>query len=217
MGILFGFKAYDITTKVLETFTESTSEGNIVISTPLTVDPISDAVNNVRVAFNGFATDDTFCIARVRARSFFKFQIPEAGRITVHGHMTYGGVTTVTGRGPSWLLDWPGMATVALLGRMRVRVRDENDRIVFTRNSPERSLFGRLRRGTNGTRTSTDIVSAGLLEEFFTMSPPEIVQPSHRIYVRMQYIVQALASQGAEFVVDFDGSGLNVPMVIVNY
>jgi hypothetical protein len=217
MGILFGFKADDITTAVVDTFTDPNS--TVVITTPLTVDPISDAVNNVRFAVNGFAADGTFAGIDLRTRAFFTFKIPQASRITVFGHLTHHGISTVTGRRKSWLFDWAGFAGFQLSARMRVRVRGSNNQIVFTRNSPTRMLFSRTADGENGTRTFTDIVAAGILEEFLTVTPPDLVLPDDTIFVRMQYNITAFAVDGAEFVADFDatGSGLNVPMVIVNF
>src|SRR5215213_2129512 len=100
MGILFGFKADDISTAVLDTFIEQNS--TVVTTTPLTVDPISDAMNNVRFAVNGFAADGAFAGLDMRTRAFFKFRIPEASRITVFGHLTYHGVSTVSARRQSW-------------------------------------------------------------------------------------------------------------------
>ena len=85
-GILFAFQADDITTKVTDTFTDANS--TVVVTTPLTQDPISDAVNNVRFACNGFAPDGDFAGIEARTRSFFTFKLPQAGRITVHGHLT---------------------------------------------------------------------------------------------------------------------------------
>jgi hypothetical protein len=215
MGILFGFQAHDITTVVTDTIVDDNS--TIVQTTPIVADPVSDAVNNVRFACNGFAAEGDLAFISMRARSFFRFQIPEASRITVFGHLTFGGVSTLTGRAQTWFLDRPGFARMFLTARMRVRVVGENGQTVFTRHSPERTLFDRFRRGTNHTRTRTDFISAGLMEEFLTVTPPEAVLPEDRINVRMQYTITALSVDGGEFILDFDGSGLNVPMVVVNY
>lgn len=215
MGILFGFQAHDITTAVTDNIVDANS--TIVQTTPIAADPVSDAVNNVRFACNGFAADGDLAFISMRARSFFRFQIPQTSRITVFGHLTFGGVSTLTGRGPSWFLDRPGFARMFLTARMRVRVVGANGQTVFTRHSSERVLFDRQRRGTNHTRTRTDFVAAGLMEEFLTVTPPEAVLPEDRINVRMQYTVTAFALDGGEFICDFDGNGLNVPMVVVNF
>jgi hypothetical protein len=217
MGILFGFKADEVTANVLDT--DVNHSGNVVVTTPLTIDPISDAVNNVRFAFNGFAGDGGTAQIEMRTRAFFTFQIPDVSRITVHGHFTFGGLSTVSGRASSWLLDLPGSGLFQASARMRVRVRGPNNEIVFTRTSGERLLFFRFASGTNGSRTVTDIVSAGLLEEFITIAPPDLVAPGDTIFVRLQYNVLASALDGGEFIADFDasGGGLNVPMVVVNY
>lgn len=215
MGILFGFQAHDITTAVTDNIVDANS--TIVQSTPIAADPISDAVNNVKFACNGFAADGDLAFISMRARSFFRFQIPQTSRITVFGHLTFNGVSTVTGRGQSWLLDHPGFARVILTARMRVRVVGANGQTVLTRHSPERTLFDRSRRGTNHTRSRTDFVAAALMEEFLTVAPPEAILPDDRINVRMQYTVTAFALEGGEFIVDFADDGLNVPMVVVNY
>lgn len=216
MGILFGFKANDVTASVVDTDTDQ--NGTVVVTTPITIDPISDAVNNVRFALNGFAGDNGSAQIEMRTRAFFTFQIPEVSRITVHGHLTFGGVTTVSGRASTWLLDLAGYATLTMSARMRVRVRGPNGQIVFTR-SATRILLLSFESGVNGTSTQTDIVSAGLLEEFITISPPDLVAPGDTIFVRVQYNLQASASGGGEFIADFDAvsGGLNVPMVVVNY
>lgn len=217
MGILFGFKADSITATVVDTITESNS--TVVVTTPPTADPISDAVNNVRFACNGFAADGTTGAIDLRTRTFFTFKIPQASRITVFGHLTFSGMSTVTARGSSWIFDRPGFAICQVLGRMRVRVRGANNQIVFTRSSATRILFDRRAFGDNGSSTETDIVFAGIMEEFLTVAPPDVVLPGDTIFVRMQYSILGLANDGGEFVLDFDagGSGLNVPMVVVNF
>ncbi|MDF3048870.1 MAG: hypothetical protein K0R87_508 [Pseudonocardia sp.] len=107
MGILFGFTADDVTAQVADV-TEGPNS-TVAVTTPPTADPISDAVNNVRFACNGFAAALDFAGVDIRARSFFRFQLPEPGRITVHGHLTYGGVSTVIGQNAGWIFDNPGL------------------------------------------------------------------------------------------------------------
>jgi hypothetical protein len=77
VGILFGFKADSVTAAVVDTTTEPNS--TVVVTTPPTVDPISDAVNNARFACNGFAADGTTAAIELRTRAFFTFKIPQAG------------------------------------------------------------------------------------------------------------------------------------------
>jgi hypothetical protein len=219
MGILFGFRADSISAAVIDSHTETDS--TLVVTTPITADPVADAVNNARFACNGFAGDriSTTSFIEMRVRSTFKFQLPEASRITVHGHLTYAGVATLTGRGSSRLFDRGGFAQFQIMARMRVRVRDAAGRIVFTRSSSPRLLFDRNVSGDGATRTRTHLVSAGLLEEFLTVAPSEAVLADDTIFVRMQYDVGAFANDGAEYVLDFDdaGGGLNVPMVVVDF
>jgi hypothetical protein len=109
------------------------------------------------------------------------------------------------------------LARFTLDAQMRVRVRDTNDNIVFTRNSPRTLLFDRSVRGNNGTKTQADVVSAGLLDEGLTVDTPDELQPEHTIFVRIQYNIAALVVGDAEFVADFDPGGLNIPIVWVNY
>ena len=218
MGILFGFKAHDITTKIVDNIADANS--TVVITTPLTVDPISDAVNNVRFAFNGFAADGDLAFLELRTRSFFSFRIPKASRITVNGHLTNLGVCTLTGRGKTWLFDHPGIARFFVVARMRVRLRGANGQIVFSRSSPELTVFDSFVSGDDATHTDTQTIAAGLMEEFLTVAPPDVVLPEDSIFVRMQHRIVALATDGGEFVVDFDsagGGGLNVPMVVVDF
>jgi hypothetical protein len=215
MGILFGFTAEDVMANVIDT-TEG-DDSTVVVTTPPTVGPISDAVNNVRFACHGFAAGLDFAGIDIRARSYFIFQIPEPGRITVHGHLTYGGVSTVIGQGATWLFDNPGFAKVTLMAKMRVRVRGENGEIIFTRSTARRTLFEIAADGSGGTTTQTAAASAGLLEQFLTVATPEVVLPDDSILVRVEYLMSAFAMHGGEFVADFDPGGLNVPMVVVNY
>ena len=102
---------------------------------------------------------------------------------------------------------------------MRVRVRGANGAIIFSRTSETLSLFLDVQEGESFTRTNTEIVSARLMEQFLTIAPPDEVQPTDRIFVRLQYSIQGLAMDGGEFVLDFDApdAGINVPMVVVNY
>ena len=216
MGILFGFTADDVTGEVTDV--NEGANSTVVVTTPPVVDPISDAVNNVRFACNGFAAGLAGAGIDIRARSYFRFQLPEPGRITVYGHLTYGGISTVIGQSAGWIFDNPGSAKVNLLARMRVRVRGENGRIILTRNTAFRPLFEVAANGYGGvTTTQTEIAFAGILEQFLTISTPEVILPDDAIFVRVEYAMSAFAFSHGEFVADFDGSGLNVPMVIVNY
>jgi hypothetical protein len=211
----FAFKAHDITTRVVDKITDANS--TVVVTTPLTVDPISDAINNVRFAVNGFAADGSFAAIDLRTRAFFNLKVRAASTIQVHGHLTFFGLSSVTGRRKSWLFDWAGFAGFSLRARMRVRIQRGNTTAV-TVSSPEVVLFSESATGSDFTRTNTDVVVATILERFLTVSPPDVVLPSDEIHVRLQYNVTAFALDGGEFVVDFDAAnaGLNVPMVVMN-
>jgi hypothetical protein len=214
VGSRWLFRAYDINATTIE-FHEG-ANASIVVSPPLTVDPISDAVNNVRFAANGFAADFNNALITMRTRSFFKLQIPEAGRLTVIGHLMYDGESTITTIGTFTLPLLQGWARFKLTAQMRVRVRGANGNIIFTQNSPKALLFDQDVAGFS-TTTRTDIVSAGLFEQFLTVAPPDVVLPEDTIWVRIQYTIQSFIADGAEFVAEFDPGGLNIPMVIVNY
>lgn len=219
MGNFFLLTAYDINARTIDLY--ETGNANIVTTTPLTVDPISDLVNNVRFAVNGFAADFyNLAIIEMRTRSFFKLQIPETGRLTVLAYLSYDGLSTLTARGLDASFDLRGsLAKLRLSAQMRVRVRSANNNIVFTRHSPRRILFDQHAGGfaNLNTTTNTDFVSAGLCEEFLTVASPEVVLPEDTIFVRIQYNIEATAQDNAEFVADFDSGGLNIPMVVVNY
>jgi len=218
MGILFGFQAKDITTKV----TSNLFDGNstTLFTTPLTIDPVTDAVNNVRFACNGFSAPYNSCEIRFRTRSFFTFRIPQQGRITVFGHLTHFGVSSASARAPAVFWDFPSVSVVLLTAQMRVRVRGANGNIVFTRTSEERRLFHSAPVSEYFVSPSeTHIVSARIMEQFLTVAPPDIVLPEDKIFVRVQYnMVAGIINSGA-FALDFDaaGAGLNVPMVVVNH
>ena len=100
---------------------------------------------------------------------------------------------------------------------MRVCVRGENGAILLTRNTGFRTLLEVTADGSGGTTTQTEVASAGILEQFLTISTPEVVLPDDAIFVRVEYAMSAFALSHGEFVADFDGSGVNVPMVVVNY
>jgi hypothetical protein len=157
-------------------------------------------------------------MTEMNSTAFFKFQVPEASRITVHGHFTFGGIAT-TAATAGLFLDLPGVASVYVWGRMRLRVWSEDGVVVLSRSTKSEALGWSQSNGTFGAQSGSSTISAELLEKFHTISPPEAVLPSDRVYVRMQYVVQAWGIDGGEFVVDFAGPnmGLNVPMVVLNY
>jgi hypothetical protein len=214
----FLLTAYDINARTIERI--ESGNASIVTTTPLTVDPISDLVNNVRFALNGFGPDHDTAAIEMRTRSFFKLQIPEAARITVLAYLAYNGLSTLTARGVfTGLPPDSSTAELRLSAQLRVRVRSANNNIVYTRHSPRRILFDQHAGGfaNLNTTTNTDFVSAGMCEESLTVTSPEVVLPEDTIFVRIQYNIEATAQDNAEFVADFDSGGLNIPMVVVNY
>jgi hypothetical protein len=214
----FLLTAYDINARTIERI--ESGNASIVTTTPLTVDPISDLVNNVRFALNGFGPDHDTAAIEMRTRSFFKLQIPEAARITVLAYLAYNGLSTLTARGVfTGLPPDSSTAELRLSAQLRVRVRGANQSIVFTQHSPRKRLFDKQVGGFLGinTTTNTDLVSAGLCEESLTVAPPDVVLPEDTIFVRIEYNIESFAGGNAVFVADFDPGGLNVPMVVVNY
>jgi len=216
MGILFGLRADAVESEVTVNF--APPDGSLILTQSPTADPISDAVNNVRFSCIGFASGLRHTVFEMVTRHFFRFELPERGRITVHAHLTNFGLATLSARGPGWLFDAPGNAQFFLGAKLRVRVFRANHDILFTRSTREDSVFHHRVFGDDGSRTDTAVVSTGLMERSITTSPPDLVNVHQAIQVRVQYRVLALAQDGADFTLDFstDG-GLNVPMVVVNY
>lgn len=148
MGMLFNFKAYRIRTGIPEN--SHTDNATVVITQSPVADPISDAVNNVRFSVNGFAIDDALAFVEIRCRSYFKFQIPEANRITVHGHFTYAGTASTAASAGFPLVDTSGFAVFKLFGRMRLRVYDRNGNRVLPRSTPDELLGSVMSSGGDG-------------------------------------------------------------------
>jgi hypothetical protein len=221
MGILFGFEADSITTGTVSTYLSDPSNTSLVFSTPLTADPVSAAVNNVRFSCNAFAPDGELIIHQFRWRSVFRFQIPEAGSVTVFGHFTWLGQTSLLGSPyDGWfplILGFEGVVSFRVRGNMRVRARDAQNQLKFSRTTASETLVDAFARSSSATA----VQEGGLLETYLTLSPPETILPEDTLYVRMEGRADLLLMDGASCVADFstggDGVGFNVPMVVVNY
>ena len=215
MGILFGFRADSVESEVTVNF--APPDGSLIVSQSPVADPVSDTVNNVRFACSGFAAGQIHTVFEMVTRHLFRFELPERGRITVHGHLTNFGLATLSARGSEWLFDAPGNALFSLRAKMRVRVFRANHDIVFTRTTREDSVFHRFIDGDDGAHTATSVVATNLMERVITTSPPDFVNAHQHVNVLIQYRVLALAQDGAEFTLDFTDGGLNVPMVVVDF
>ena len=224
MGTRFSFQAEDITANIVSS--NSGPGATLVVTTPPAPDPVSEAVNNVRFAFNGFGSEGHFAGITIRTRAVFKLQVPQPSRITVFGHLTPHGVSTVTGQPglPLVLVGFntAGVAAFRLSAQMRVRVVSDNGQVVFTQFFPVQNLVSRtVEGGLQQTATFTDVTAVGLLEKFLTVTAPQfVVLPTDRIFVRIQYDIDARGFDDGAFIADFAqgiGAGLNVPMVVLNF
>jgi len=215
VGILFGFRADSVESEVTVNF--APPDGSLTVTRSPVADPIADTVNNVRFACTGFAAGQRHSVFELVTRHLFRFELPERGRITVHGHLTNFGLATLSARGSEWLFDAPGNAQVFVRAKMRVRVFRANHDIVFTRTTRDDSVFHHRVDGGDGARSDTSVVATNLMERVITTSPPDLVNVHQGINVMLQYRVLALAQDGAEFTLDFTDGGLDVPMVVVDF
>jgi hypothetical protein len=138
--------------------------------------------------------------------------------------MPQGGFSLV-GRAPTWFLDQPGFARFSIFARMRVRILAANGTIPLNSITPLQNLFHFDVTGGSVARTNEGSIDTEVLEFSISRAFPTVVVLSDTVEVQARYLVQALASDGAEFFLDFasiarssgdPGDGLNSPFAVIN-
>ncbi len=156
----------------------------------------------------------------------FEFHPQVAGRlVAAHTHFLPQGGVSLTARKPTWFFDGPGFVIFNILMAMRVQVFAANGRRVFRGFRREVNIFSRRAQARSFSASSEGAVDADLLDFSRTRSVGINVVPTDRIEVQARFVAQALANDGAEFVLDFasvpasggePGDGLNSPFAVIN-
>lgn len=187
-------------------------------------DPIATAVNNVRFGCTGFASRPfpgflEVVLLDVVSKATFRFRPDQASRFIANAHFVPTGVFSLTARAGGFLQS-PGFARFAIFARVVTRVRAASGETVFNFATDFQSLFDFDAEGTDVAVTTSGVVSAEFGSLFISTPVSPVFVPSDTIFVRAEYQVQVIATNGAEFLIDFDtgaGLGLNVPLVAVNF
>ncbi len=226
----FAFRASQITTVQPPEDNLVGSNSTFVFTTPPTVAPISDAINNVRFACTGFAGHGTFetVMLTLLTRHTFTLQPQIEGRlIAAHAHFMPQGAAALTARRPAFIFDGPGVVTVNVFMSMRLRVIAANGLEVPGSRHFRRSvnIFSVTARATSVAESQAETIDAQLLEFTRSRSSTTLVTVSDTVEVQARYTVQVIAVDGAEFLVDFasvtafggdPGDGLNSPFAVIN-
>jgi hypothetical protein len=230
MTTQFAFRTSQITTVRPPDDNFAGSHSTLILNTAPAVDPVSDAINNVRFACTGFAGHGNFetVMFTLLTRHTFTFQPQIAGRVTTaHTHFMPQGGSSLTARRPTFFLDGPGVVTVNMFMSMRLRVLAANGVEVPNSRLFRRAvnIFSVTARATSVSVSSERTIDAELLEFTRSRSSTTIVGVTDTVEVQARYTVQALAFDGAEFFLDFasvgagfgdPGDGLNSPFAVIN-
>src|SRR5207253_1133004 len=124
----FAFQADTITTSLPASDNFADSNSSVIITRQPSADQISDAINNVPFACTGVAGNGGFDTAlfTLTTRHTFRFQPQITGRLTAHAqYMPQGGFSLV-GRAPTGWFGGPGVVSLDVFARARLRVRRAN-------------------------------------------------------------------------------------------
>lgn len=205
------------------------SGGTTIFTTNPVVDPISDAVNNVRFVVTGSAPNGDFCgtLMTLRTVARFDFTPTERGRLTATTFFTPAFLFNLTCAGEGGLFelfDKAGPVSVALYVRMSVRVRARNGTLTLNDRGRERRILFRELRGGVGPRPLTGGFAPELMEVKRTRSYVDNVNLTDTVRLRARYTFQAFANDLSTFMVDAGSSpgsfpglglGLNVPIAVI--
>jgi hypothetical protein len=227
MSTQIAFRADSITTSMPADDNFAGDNSSIIITRQPSVGAISDAINNVRFACTGFGGQGSTEIAvfTLNTRHTFRFRPRATGRLTAHTHFMPQGGFSLVGRAPTWFLDQPGFAFFNIFARMRVRILAANGTVPLNSITPLQSLFHFDVTGGSVAQTNEGGIGADVLEFSISRAFPTVVVLSDTVEVQARYTVQALASDGAEFSLDFastapssgePGDGLNSPFAVIN-
>jgi hypothetical protein len=228
MSTQFAFRADQVTVSMPED--ANIVEGNnsfFALTTQPAADSVSDAVNNVRFACNGFAEHEHGAVLfTLRTNHTFVFQPQAEGFLrTAHAHfMPQGGFSLVARKPTSWF-GIAGSVLFQISMGMRVRVLAANGDVVFRAFRRHVNIFATFVQASSVSETSEGAVDADLLDFTRSRSVGMIVTPSDTVEVQARYKVQVMAAWGAEFLLDFasvpaiggdPGDGLNAPFAVIN-
>ncbi len=227
MSTQFAFRAVSTTASMPAEDNFANDNSVLTVTTQPTADPTSDAINNIRFACNGFAGHGTeLALFTLKTFHTFEFHPQAEGRlVAAHTHFLPQGGVSLTARKPTWLFDRPGFAKFNILMAMRVQVFAANGNRVFRGFRKEVTIFSRTAEARSYSASSEGAVDADLLDFSRTRSVGIRVIPSDTIEVQARFTAQALAMDGAEFVLDFasvpasrgePGDGLNSPFAVIN-
>jgi hypothetical protein len=228
MSIQFKFRADSITFSRPADINFAGSNSSVIMTTNPVVEPISDAINNVRFACTGFAGNGLLEAASfaLRTRHFFVFNPPGDGRISVTSthYMPLGTFRLVARKGE--FFDDPGTAVLRVETRMRMRIFGANGQLVTTLFSPQKSRVVVQAKATGAASVTREgVIAPELMEWIDKIEPTTPVFEGDRVQLRAQMIIGVIAENGAEFFLDFSsertrngipGFGLNVPMAVLN-
>jgi hypothetical protein len=229
MSIQFNFRAESITFSRPSDINFAGSNSSVIMTTNPVVEPIRDAINNVRFACTGFAGNGVAEMASfgLRTRHFFEFSPPGDGRISVASTFPMPlGTFRLVARQGGWFDD-PGEATLFVETRMRMRIFAANGNQVGGSLFSERKSRVHTSAIATGSASVTreGVVGPELMEWVDSIQPTTPVFESDRVQLRAQMIIGVIAVNGAEFVLDFSsertrrgipGFGSNVPMAVLN-
>jgi hypothetical protein len=195
---------------------------------PITADPISNAVNNLKFSCAGSAGDglNGGVVFHMYTTHQFTFQ-PIAGHLRgAHAHFMPQGAVSLVAAGPSGWFDTPGYARFNLSTQMWVEILDGTRKYIFDAQTREESIFWLELKG-GSVAASDEIVIEPTLGQFtqdLRIDDFRVIQ-SDVIRVTASYVIRAMARDGAHFSLDFLtvptflsdlGDGLNCPMAVIN-
>lgn len=228
MATLLSFRAESVTAQ-LPAIDNTVGTNSTLSRNPApTAAPISDAINTVRFGCSGLAGHGGFeaVVFTLQTRHLFRFRPNAPGRLVgAHAHFTPQGAFRLTARRPTWLLDGPGFAKIIIGIRVRCRVVSANRLVVLDRISGAGEVLTRTVRADRFSRSVAGTIDAALLEHVRSLQLALPVFPSDTIEIEARYLVQLLANDGADFLLDFSslptvggdaGDGLNVPLAVVH-
>jgi hypothetical protein len=230
MSIQFNFRADSIAFSRPGDINFAGSNSSVIMTTNPVVEPIRDAINNVRFACTGFAGNGVAEAASfaLRTRHLFVFSPPGDGRVGVAStfYMPLGTFRLVARKSAN-LFDDPGSAVLRVETQMRMRIFAANGQQVgpslFSARTARLHVSAVATRSASVTREG--VLAPELMEWVDSIQPTIPVFETDRVQLRAQMIIGVIAVNGAEFFLDFSsvrtvqgnpGFGSNVPMAVLN-
>ncbi len=186
-----------------------------------TVDPRSNAINNVRFACTGRAGDGPMedVVFNLTVAHKFRFRAPRNGNFSASaGFMPQGGFA-LTARKPSHFFDAPGTAVFRVILRLEYNVISGN-----TINFVDQSIVAESASARSYSASTVGNIESNPLEHVLTGGAGNRVEGRDTVEVRAIYQIHARANDGAGFNLDFasvpevngdPGDGLNAPFALI--